>query len=137
MSRNLPEVAVGAVCLRAGRLLLVRRGRGVAVGRWSLPGGRVHFGEALTEAVARELIEETGLPGDVGALVGVAERVGEGHHYVILDYRVEALPAAEAVAGDDAAAVTWASRSDLDRLDLVDHLLEFLDEHALLDELVP
>jgi 8-oxo-dGTP diphosphatase len=132
---NAPEVAVGAVVIRDGRLLLVRRGRGVAVGRWALPGGRVAPGESLRAAAARELAEETGLRGEVGALVGVAERIGEGHHYVILDYAVTVPPGALAVAGDDATDVTWATRGDLAAIDVVDRLVEFLIEHGVLDEL--
>jgi 8-oxo-dGTP diphosphatase len=130
-----PEIAVGAVCVRDGRLLLVRRGRGVATGRWALPGGRVEAGEVLAEAVLRELAEETGLAGTLGTLCGIAERIGDGHHYVILDFWVE--PAAgEATAGDDADAVMWAARSDLDRLDLAWRLTEFLADHGVIDRLV-
>lgn len=131
-----PEVAVGAVALRNGRLLLVRRGRGVAQGRWSLPGGRMEAGETLTAAVAREVAEETGLACEVGGLCGVAERRFPGAHYVILDYWVD-LGAGEPVAGDDAAEVRWATASDLGRLALVDGLQEFLDEHGVSARLTP
>lgn len=134
MAANSPEVAVGAVVVRDGRLLLVRRGRGVGAGRWSLPGGRVQPGESLAAAVARELAEETGLRGSIGPLCGVAERIGHGWHYVILDYWVDA-PRGEAVAGDDAADVAWADRAALDRLDLVAQLLEFLSAHGVLARL--
>lgn len=129
-----PEVAVGAVVVRDGRLLLVRRGRGVGRGRWSLPGGRVEAGETLAQALRRELREETGLDGTVGALCGVAERIGADHHYVILDYWVD-VGGREPVAGDDAAAVRWAGRADLDRLDLVERLVEFLAQHGVLPRL--
>jgi ADP-ribose pyrophosphatase YjhB (NUDIX family) len=122
------------VCVRDGRLLLVRRGRGVAIGRWALPGGRVEAGEGLAEAVLRELAEETGLGGTLGALCGVAERIGDGRHYVILDFWVEPGPG-EAAAGDDVDAVTWAARGDLAGLDLVWRLTEFLADHGVLDRL--
>lgn len=135
VSRNLPQVAVGAVCVHQGRLLLIRRGRGVAIGRWSLPGGRVQFGEDLVAAVLRELHEETGLRGAVGDLVGIAERVGEGQHFVILDFHVDVADPTGARAGDDAADVRWAGRDDLGALDLVDGLLPFLAEHGVLPEI--
>lgn len=126
-----PEVAVGAVIVRDGRLLLVKRGRGVGVGLWSLPGGRVEPAETLAAAVRRELAEETGLQVHVGSLCGIAERISDQAHYVILDFWAEADGAA--VAGDDAAGLMWADRADLDRLDLVDGLLDFLDAHGVLD----
>ena len=133
-----PEVAVGAVVVRDSRLLLVRRGRGVGVGLWSLPGGRVEPAETLAAAVRRELAEETGLQVRVGPLCGIAERISAQAHYVILDFWAEAeagAGAGTAVAGDDAAGVMWADRGDLDRLDLVDGLLDFLGTHGVLDRL--
>ena len=134
MSVNSPEVAVGAVCVRDGRLLLIRRGRGPGVGSWSLPGGRVAPGEPLVEAVARELQEETGLRGRVGALCGIAERIGPSWHYVILDYWGDAADG-EARAGDDATDVTWATRADLTALDCVAGLRTWLAEHGVLARL--
>jgi ADP-ribose pyrophosphatase YjhB (NUDIX family) len=128
-----PEVAVGVVCVRDGHLLLVRRGRGVAVGRWSLPGGRVEPGETLEAAVRRELREETGLDVTVGRLCGIAERISERAHYVILDFWATA--SGVAAAGDDADDVAWVDRDGLAALGLVDGLWAFLDDHEVLDRL--
>lgn len=124
---------MGAVCVRDGRLLVVQRGRGVGVDSWSLPGGRAEPGETLADAVRRELREETGLEVDVGDLVGIAERISDRAHYVILDFW--ALASGTASAGDDAADVAWVDRSALAALDLVDGLWEFLDEHGVLQRL--
>lgn len=129
-----PQLAVGAICVREGRLLLVRRGRGVSVGRWAPPGGRVEPGESVAAAVVRELWEETGLRGRVTSLCGRAERRLDGHRYVILNHWVVA-PTGPAVAGDDAAAVTWCDRAGLDAIDLVHGLRAFLDEHQVLARL--
>lgn len=129
-----PEIAVGAVCVADGRLLLIRRGRGVASGSWSLPGGRVEHGEALHDAVLRELHEETGLVGRVAGLCGIAERVFDAAHFVILDYWVT-VAAATPTAGDDAAEVRWVAADQLQDLELVPQLDEFLAEHGVLDVL--
>ena len=102
-----PLVCVGAIALDGDRLLLVKRGRPPAAGRWSVPGGRVEAGETLAEAVQRELMEETGLEGVCDEFVGWVERIGTGHHYVILDFGVTILSSARPTAGDDADQAAW------------------------------
>ena len=135
-----PEVAVGAVVVRDGPdgrpadLLLVERGRGAGVGRWSVPGGRVEPGERAADAVVREVAEETGLAVAVEGFLGWVERIDPagGWHFVILDFRARALDAAAVpVAGDDAAAVRWWPLTELATADLVDGLLDFLVEHGV------
>lgn len=131
-----PEVCVGAVVVDDGRLLLIRRGHGPAAGEWSLPAGRVEERELLEEAVVRELAEETSVEGVCGDLVGVVERLGDGHHFVILDYQVHVLEATEPVAGDDAAEAAWVPLHDVAELRLTDGLAEFLHEKGILRTIV-
>lgn len=135
------EVAVGAVALREDAILLVRRGRGPAAGEWSVPGGRVRFGEELHEALVREVAEETGLEVVVERFVGWVERIGrapEPYHFVILDFLVSVLdPHREPVAGDDATEVAWVPLGGLDGVRLVEGLYEFLVDHDLLDPAEP
>lgn len=125
-----PEVAVGAVAVEGGRMLLVRRGREPEAGRWSLPGGRVEPGETLEEAVVRELREETGLAGRCGRFIGWVERRGPGHHFVILDFAVTVEPGGPD-AGGDALDARWVAVEELADLDLVTGLAEFLEEHGV------
>ncbi len=66
-----PALAVDAVWIRRGKVLLVRRGRPPFRGWWALPGGFVGLRETVEEAVVRELREETGLSGRPAGLVGV------------------------------------------------------------------
>ena len=128
-----PQVCVGAIAVDNGRLLLVRRGRGPAAGQWSVPGGRVGPGETLAEAVVRELAEETGVEGVCGPLVDWVERIGDDHHFVILDFTVEVLEATEPVAGDDAAEAAWVPLDEVAELELVEGLAEFLHIHGILE----
>ena len=127
-----PLVCVGAIALDGDRLLLVQRGRFPAAGRWSVPGGRVEAGETLAEAVQRELMEETGLEGVCDELVGWVERIGTGHHYVILDFGVTILSSARPTAGDDADQAAWFPLNEIADLPLVEGLADFLSDHGIL-----
>jgi len=124
---------VGAVVVHEGRLLLVKRAKPPGVGKWSLPGGRAERSESLTEAIAREVLEETGLSVIPADLLGWVERRGEDWHFVILDFSAVLAPeSGELQAADDAAAAMWCPLQDVRRLDLVDGLGAWLDDHGLL-----
>jgi len=87
-----PVVAVGAIVVKAGKVLLVRRRREPSRGLWSLPGGAVRRGEELREAVAREVREECGIDVRVEGVVEVLDRIYADrggrvrYHYVIIDF---------------------------------------------------
>lgn len=127
---------MGAVVVDDERLLLVRRGHGPAAGTWSVPGGRIEAGETVQEAVVRELLEETGIEGVCGELIGWAERIDDGHHAVILDFSVTLLEAAEPVAGDDATEARWVPLWDVAEMNLAPGLAEFLHDHDILTTIV-
>ncbi len=133
-----PAIAVGAIVIDKGALLLVKRDREPARGEWSLPGGRVEVGETLREALVREVREETGVDIDVDGLIGVAERVvrdddGDiAYHYVILDY-VCAARSNALKPGDDAADARWVPVGELGDMHLTSGLLEFLADRGVLE----
>jgi 8-oxo-dGTP diphosphatase len=127
-----PEVCVGAIALAEDQLLMIRRGHGPAGGRWSIPGGRVEMGETLAEAVVRELAEETGLEALCDAFVGWVERIGDGYHFLILDFAVTVISTDPPKAGDDAAEAAWISLEHVASMPLVDGLAVFLHEHGIL-----
>jgi 8-oxo-dGTP diphosphatase len=69
-----------AVLRRDGRVLLCRRTRpDYLAGKWEFPGGKIEAGESVEACLARELEEELGIQGEVGA--HVATHV---HHYEAL-----------------------------------------------------
>jgi 8-oxo-dGTP diphosphatase len=118
-----PIVAVGAVIIDRGRVLLVKRGQEPLKGQWSLPGGAVESGETLHAALVREVREETCLDIEVGPMVEVLDsiRTDEAgraeYHYIIIDYACRLRHGASPVAacGSDAAAVEWVEASQLER----------------------
>lgn len=65
-------------CEADGTLLLCRISpAGPGGGAWTLPGGGLDFGEDPETGLRRELLEETGLVGEVGALIGARSVVLE------------------------------------------------------------
>lgn len=113
-----PVVGVGAVVVKDGRALIVRRAHEPRKGEWSLPGGRVELGESLVDAVRREIREETGLEIDVGPMVEVFDRVHRldgrvRYHFVIVDYLCTCTGGA-LCAGDDAEDVAWVEAAQLE-----------------------
>lgn len=91
---NRPQLAVSAAIFRDGAVLVVRRARAPGRGLWSLPGGRVEFGETLDHGVQREVMEETGLGIAVTGLAGWREvlpppdSTGAGH-YVVMSFAAQ------------------------------------------------
>lgn len=107
------RVCVGAVVFRGENALLIKRGKPPLVGHWSIPGGGLHYGERLEDAVRREVMEETGLTIRIGGLIGVFEAVPGDHpdpaldrHLVLVDFWAEQL-SGEPFPGDDAAAAAF------------------------------
>jgi len=121
-----PVVAVAAIVFDAqGRVLLIERGRPPSAGQWSVPGGKLEPAETLAQAVAREVREETGLLVEVGALACVVERIGDDHHFVILDYVARVIGGTLA-AGGDARGARFVSHDELGALPLTEGLVDVL-----------
>jgi mutator protein MutT len=112
-----PIVGVGAVVIRDQKVLLIKRDKEPLAGRWIVPGGAVELGETLTDAVVREVEEETGLrvrPRRVVLVFDRIERSGAAvqYHYVIVDYLCD-LEGGSLRAGSDARDAAWVTAEDL------------------------
>jgi ADP-ribose pyrophosphatase YjhB (NUDIX family) len=123
-----PQLAVSAAIFRHGKVLLVRRARSPGKGFYSLPGGRVEFGESLHQALTREVDEETGLEIDIVGLAGwreVLPSAGGGGHYVIMSFAAR-WRANEPVLNDEHDDFKWLPTDALGELKLTGGLLEVL-----------
>lgn len=121
-SRSYPQrpfLAVSAAIVRDDdRLLVVRRSNPPAQGVYTLPGGVVEVGETLTEAIAREVMEETGLTIEPVALAGYREAIvrdGEDRverHFVILCFAAR-WQGGEPVLNEELSEAHWLRPDEL------------------------
>ena len=122
MAREYPEhpvVGVGAVVVRDGRALIIKRAHEPRKGEWSLPGGLLELGESLPDAIRREIKEETTLDVTVGPIIETFDRVHRDdrgrirYHFVIIDF-VCWPTGGEAMPASDADGVAWVSYKEID-----------------------
>src|SRR5262245_17964427 len=93
-STRRPQVGMGVLVIRRGRVLLGRRSGSHGAGYYAAPGGHIEFGESFEEAAKREVLEETGLEITDLKLLSVGNYIfarDEGErHYIDIDFVCEA-----------------------------------------------
>ncbi|MBW2997737.1 NUDIX domain-containing protein [Candidatus Woesearchaeota archaeon] len=94
-----PGVGVGLMMLRDGKILLGKRHTDPekadselhGEGTWTMPGGKIDFGESPEQAVVRELQEETGMDANPEKLklVSVSNDAVDDAHFITLGFLCE------------------------------------------------
>ena len=132
-----PQLAVSAVIFRDGKVLLVRRARSPGNGFYSLPGGRVEYGESLHTALAREVDEETRLKIEILGLAGWREVLpgssATGGHYVIMSFAARWV-CREPVLNEEHDDYKWLQPGHFGDLKLTGGLNEVVEAARLLAE---
>ncbi|WP_411815996.1 NUDIX hydrolase [Hyphococcus sp. DH-69] len=106
-------IGVGAVVFRGDDVLLIKRGKAPFLGHWSIPGGRLEYGERLIDAITREIHEETATTVRILGLLDAFEALPRtpqqfDRHTIMIDYVAEWV-SGEPVAGDDATEAEFVS----------------------------
>ena len=134
-----PIIGVGGIIFQQDQVLLAKRGREPGLGEWSIPGGVVHTGETLKEAVVREVFEETHLEVEVLALAKVLERIfrdPEGrvaYHYVLVDFLCQCR-GGELKSDSDAQDARFVPLQDLPSYKIAPITLEVIRRAAWLEK---
>ena len=101
----------GLIRNTAGEILMLespRRG-------WELPGGQVEEGEDLMRALAREILEETGVTAVVDRLAAVYSRLNPP--FIVLFGFLGQFQSGDLVTSEESVAVEWVKpRQVLDRI---------------------
>ena len=128
-----PFVGVGAIIIKDGRVLLIKRGHPPLAGEWSIPGGVLEVGETLRQAAVREAFEETGLTVETSDLLGVYDRVLRDdagkcrYHYVLVDFLCRRI-SGDVMAAGDAVEARWYSREEAKGLRLAKDTAEVVEK---------
>ncbi len=129
MARQEPRPILGAsaAVFREGAVLLVKRGKPPGQGLWSLPGGKVEFGETLAAAALRELGEETNVAAELKGCAGFYEIIAPEMHFVIACHAGLG-GRGEPVAASDAVEARFVPLSDIGGLPLAPNVAQAIAE---------
>jgi len=126
-----PQLAVGAVVINDGKILLAMRGKAPSQDLWAIPGGKVKLGESLQQAAEREIKEETGITiiaKDPIYTIDVIERDDNNRvrfHYVIVDLMAEFVDG-NLNPGDDVKDARWFGPEEITALPVNQSTMDFL-----------
>ena len=134
-----PRVGVGAITVKDGKVLLVKRAIEPSKGLWAIPGGTLKLGETLEECARREILEETGIRIKVGACVYVFDFLERDNkrkikfHFVVVDFVADYI-SGKPQGADDALDARWLSGEELSKLPLAKNTLKALRSIGFLPE---
>lgn len=105
------------------KILLTKRSVEPQIGYWCLPGGFIELGEAPEDAALRELMEETGVTGQIERLMGVMSDPNALYHTVLITGYLIKQYSGVPVANDDVSDVAFFSVDQLPEIAFESHTL--------------
>ena len=137
MSREYPArpiVGVGALIIKNGKLLLVKRGAMPGQGRWSIPGGLVELGERVQDTVVREVKEECCLDIEVERLIDVFDSIIRDkkeriqYQFVVVNFLAK-IKGGILKNADDVLEARWVPLNEVEKYNLTDSFRAFFQKH--------
>ena len=132
-----PRVGVGVVVIRDGRILMVKRSKEPAKGKWSIPAGGLELGEMLYDGARREVLEECSVHVEIEQVLDAAERIIKDengrikYHFVMVDM-LGRYGGGEVKAQSDAAECRWVAIKEIDGLDITQILRDMLKRNGII-----
>lgn len=100
-----PVPTAGVVALMDGKVVMIKRGREPAKGKWAFPSGFIELGEKPENAALRELKEEAGVWGENLGLIDVYFENSEVYRDILVIMYLVKVTGGELRPGDDASDV--------------------------------
>lgn len=128
-----PRTAVGAIVLKDDTVLLIKRAKAPNVGKWSIPGGKQELGETVTETLAREVLEETGIHATARDLVDVVDLIDRdengtiAYHYTLVDYWAETDDYNFTIDKTEISEARWVPISEIGKYGLWDETIRVIE----------
>lgn len=129
------SIGCAGVVIRDGRALLVQRGWQPFAGSWQIPGGYVEHDEPLTEAVEREVLEESGIRAAVKDVIAFRHSLGGSiggpstNLYVV--FRLDPIDGEPAFDGDEITGAGFYTLDEMAQMESVQGLSQWAIEKAL------
>ncbi len=108
-----PAPAAGAVVVKHGKILLVRRADNPYRGDWCIPAGFMEWNESPRHCAERELQEETGLVIRATSIFEVYSGTDDPRVNAVLILFFCEIIGGDPVAGDDAAELRFCSLDEI------------------------
>ncbi|KKU48198.1 hypothetical protein A3H10_01255 [Candidatus Uhrbacteria bacterium RIFCSPLOWO2_12_FULL_46_10] len=129
-------IATKAVIIHDEKILILREASlyadGTNEGRYDLPGGRLKPGERFNEALAREVLEETGLSIQIGNPITVNEwrPVVRGEQWQIVGIFFECYALSpKVIVSTDHDAYEWIDPKEYKKYNIIDNLTPVFEEY--------
>ena len=129
--------SVGGLVVRDDRVLLVRMTYGPSRGRYMLPGGVVDPGETLDVAIAREVLEETGVVARPAGIIGLRTRYDGEHNDNYVLWLLEHESGEPRPEGRENDHVAYFSLAELEAREDVTYLAHYMARRVLSGAITP
>ncbi|MFQ5824276.1 MAG: NUDIX hydrolase [bacterium] len=129
-----PLLGVGAVIIKNGKILLVKRRFEPKANYWTLPGGLVELGEEVRQALIREIREECSIeiePAKIIDVIDFIEYDAEARvkfHYILIDFEA-VYKGGEITPSSDVLNVKWFTKNELNNIELPEITQKFLEKY--------